>query len=312
MIEQSLASPFPYRGGKRRWAAEVWRRFGQPDRYLEPFGGSLAMLLSAPAPAKSELICERSNFVVNAWRAIQEAPDEVAKFADRPTFHADLMAASNWLWEWRERCDALGAFRDLDWYDARAAGLWIWGQSIAIGQEFPLSRRSRNGIPSVAKSPSGQGVSAQALTLGAGDDRLVPWLRALSRRLHHVIILSRDWQAIRSNSVTMRTKSSGDNLITAVFADPPYRQAQQRNHQKYGMLGADFDAVAEESYRWLTAPEQGEDPRMRIAFCMHDGDFPIPAGWEKVTKAMSSRLAYSQPTTDCVIFSPHCLLDAPP
>lgn len=310
-MDNPQAAPFPYRGGKRRWAAAVWERFGRPDRYLEPFGGSLAMLLSAPTPAKSEVVCERSNFVVNAWRAMQEAPDEVARFANRPTFHADLMAASDWLWEWRERCEALGAFRDLEWYDARAAGLWIWGQSVAIGNEFPLSRRARNGIPTIARSPSGQGVSAQRLTLGEGDDRLVPWFRELSGRLRRVIVLGRDWTAIRSDSVTMRVKSNGPNLATAIFADPPYCRARQDNHQKYGMAAADFDAVAEESYRWLTAPEQGEDRRLRIAFCMHVGDFPVPAGWTKAVKGMMGRRDGNPAPTDCIIFSPHCL-DAPP
>ena len=44
-------APFPYFGGKRAIARDVWQRLGEPAHYIEPFCGSAAMLLRAPRPA---------------------------------------------------------------------------------------------------------------------------------------------------------------------------------------------------------------------------------------------------------------------
>ena len=44
----TLAAPFPYFGGKRRAAPTIWREFGDPAGYVEPFAGSAAVLLARP------------------------------------------------------------------------------------------------------------------------------------------------------------------------------------------------------------------------------------------------------------------------
>jgi hypothetical protein len=43
-----LIAPFPWFGGKRKVAAEVWARFGAVGNYVEPFFGSGAVLLARP------------------------------------------------------------------------------------------------------------------------------------------------------------------------------------------------------------------------------------------------------------------------
>ena len=45
----TLQAPFPWFGGKSRAAAQVWAALGDVDCYVEPFGGSLALLLARPA-----------------------------------------------------------------------------------------------------------------------------------------------------------------------------------------------------------------------------------------------------------------------
>lgn len=68
----------------------------------------------------------------NVWRAIQKAPDEVAKWCDWPVNEADLHARHRWL-------VVKGAtllerlIDDPDFYDARIAGWWIWGICTWIG-----------------------------------------------------------------------------------------------------------------------------------------------------------------------------------
>ena len=58
-----MIAPFPYFGGKRDIATEVWARFGRPKQYLEPFCGSLAILLAAPEPASLEVVGDFNGFI---------------------------------------------------------------------------------------------------------------------------------------------------------------------------------------------------------------------------------------------------------
>lgn len=44
----TLVAPFPYFGGKRRAAPMIWPRLGDTPNYIEPFAGSLAVLLARP------------------------------------------------------------------------------------------------------------------------------------------------------------------------------------------------------------------------------------------------------------------------
>ena len=41
-----MNSPFPYFGGKRTVAADVWRRLGAPAQYIEPFCGGAAVFFA--------------------------------------------------------------------------------------------------------------------------------------------------------------------------------------------------------------------------------------------------------------------------
>ena len=49
---ERLKSPFPYAGGKSRVSGLVWPRFGDVPNYVEPFAGSIAMLLARPTDHK--------------------------------------------------------------------------------------------------------------------------------------------------------------------------------------------------------------------------------------------------------------------
>ena len=85
-----MKTPFPYFGGKSRIAPLVWTRFGDTPNYVEPFGGSLAVLLARPFPARTETVNDANGFIVNFWRAVQAEPEAVAKWADNPVFELDL------------------------------------------------------------------------------------------------------------------------------------------------------------------------------------------------------------------------------
>ena len=92
-MPETLKAPFPYYGGKRLSADTVWRKFGNVDGYIDPFAGSLAVLLRNPwGPAGRELIGDFSPYIANFWCSVKADPDAVAYHADYPTCHLDLRA----------------------------------------------------------------------------------------------------------------------------------------------------------------------------------------------------------------------------
>lgn len=129
-----LRAPFPYFGGKRTVVEDVWRRFGEPKQYVEPFCGSAAMLLAAPQVAPLEVVGDQNCYIANFWRAVKYQPDTVAGFADYPVSHIDLHARHAWLTA-PERVQVLvAALADPEWPgDAKVAGWWCWGQCAWIG-----------------------------------------------------------------------------------------------------------------------------------------------------------------------------------
>lgn len=51
----ALRAPFPWFGGKSRAAPLVWSALGDVANYVEPFAGSLAVLLARPHALREEL-----------------------------------------------------------------------------------------------------------------------------------------------------------------------------------------------------------------------------------------------------------------
>lgn len=126
-----LKAPFPWFGGKSRVAAEVWARFGDTANYVEPFAGSLAVLLGRPHAPRIETVNDLDCYLANFWRATARDPEAVAEAADWPINEADLHARHRWLVNqeaFRERMKS-----DPEFFDAKIAGWWVWGISQWIG-----------------------------------------------------------------------------------------------------------------------------------------------------------------------------------
>lgn len=131
----NLKAPFPYFGGKSRVAEEVWRRFGDVGNYVEPFAGSLAVLLARPHKPYTETVNDKDGLLANFWRAMVKDPEAVIHHADWPVNEADLHARHLWLV--REREDLTERLMaDPYWFDAKAAGWWVWGISAWIGDTW--------------------------------------------------------------------------------------------------------------------------------------------------------------------------------
>lgn len=127
----SLRAPFPWFGGKSRAAHLVWPRFGDVPNYVEPFAGSLAVLLGRPTSPRIETVNDLDCYLANFWRSVSADPESVASFADWPVNEADLHARHRWLVkqeEFRERMKS-----DPEFFDAKVAGWWVWGICQWIG-----------------------------------------------------------------------------------------------------------------------------------------------------------------------------------
>lgn len=243
-----VRAPFPWFGGKRRAAADVWSAFGADvPNYIEPFAGSLAVLLARPDGAgKIETVNDRDRYLANFWRAVSAAPLEVARHADWPVNEADLHARHKWLVnqvEFRERMHT-----DPDFFDVKIAGWWVWGLCQWIGGGWcvePNNRKhpkldgigkgvhSNNGHARArganrvdeANRPdlagAGKGVHARGRRSEA-DDRKRPELDGTSpgRGVHSNAARSSEWQ--------QRPAMTGDSIGMGVHSD----RAQSRQLPK--------------------------------------------------------------------------------
>ena len=276
-----LVAPFPWWGGKRRVASLVWSRFGRVTNYVEPFAGSLAVLLGRPEVVGTETVTDKDGYVANFWRAIQHDPEQVARWATWPVNEWDLHARHRWLVDQADFQARL--LSDPDFYDPKVAGWWVWGVCLWIGSGWCVPGQSDQRVLH-RKLPvlSGQvGViavqrrlprkrphlSGQVGVIAARDTEA--WFERLEARLRHVRVCCGEWDRILGPSVTWRRGT------TTVFLDPPYGVDDRAD-----LYGHDSRDVASRVRAWALA--NGDDPRLRIALCGYEGEHEMPATWECV------------------------------
>lgn len=74
----TLAPPIPYFGGKQRLAAWITGQFPRHEHYVEPYGGSLAVLLAKPQSAH-ETVNDLDQYLITFWRVLREQPAELER-----------------------------------------------------------------------------------------------------------------------------------------------------------------------------------------------------------------------------------------
>lgn len=291
----SLKAPFPWFGGKRRVADDVWRRFGDVKNYVEPFAGSLAVLLGRPTEPKTETVNDLDCYLANFWRALRNDPEQVAFFADWPVNESDLLARHKWLIgqdEFRAQMKT-----DPDFYDCKIAGWWVWGLCAWIGQGWCYSESKQ--LPHLGNA--GRGINRKLPHLGDAGRGIEDYFISLAERLRTVRVACGDWARVLGESVTVK------HGITGVFLDPPY--GGDRN-QSYSVESV---GLADDVARW--AIENGENKLIRIAYCGYEGTVDFPASWSCVAWKTSggygsqatAGLGRENATKERIWFSPHCL-----
>lgn len=296
-----MDAPFPWFSGKRRVADIVWRALGDARGYVEPFAGSLAVLLRRPGDSFDvETVNDKDAYVANFWRALQHDPEAVAHYADWPVNEADLFARHLWLVNTgRERIAAMEA--DPDHFDAQVAGWWVWGVCCWIGSGW-CSGRGPWKLPHLGTP--GQGVNRQLPHLGdpgrgyQRTEAVYEWMHGLAARLRRVRVTCGDWRRVVTPSVLR-----GGGFPCGVFLDPPYDTGSEN-------YSTTEQGIAADVREW--AVEHGEDERLRIVLCGYEGEHEMPDSWH--CHAYSATGAYIGAGTKAetnrhrerLWFSPHC------
>lgn len=87
------APPMAYYGGKTRLAARIAELLPAHDHYIEPYAGSLAVLL-AKKPSHMETVNDLDGLLMRFWRALRDKPRELARAcALTPHSRGELTAA---------------------------------------------------------------------------------------------------------------------------------------------------------------------------------------------------------------------------
>jgi DNA adenine methylase len=268
-----MQAPFPWFGGKSAVAGDVWAALGDVAHYIEPFFGSGAVLLQRPHAARFETVNDADGLLANFWRAIRHAPDEVAHHADWPVNEADLHARHWWLVQARERLTER-LMGDADWYDAKAAGWWVWGACAWIGSGWCSGEGPWQAIDGVLTDTrqlpdlsSAQGINRKMPHLankGRGVHQssrpaIADWFAALSDRLRHVRVACGDWSRVMGPAA--REAGGG---VCGVFLDPPYSRADRAD-----VYAHESDCTRDVN-AWCAA--NGHDPALRIVLAGYAGE----------------------------------------
>lgn len=340
-----LKAPFPYFGGKSKVANDVWSRLGNVDNYVEPFGGSLAVLLARPAEhewwLKKETAGDYSGLVVNFYRAVSADPNLVAKYANWPVTEADLTSRHLFLVRYQnELAEKLAG--DPLYYDPQAAGWWIWGLSCWIGGDWmtgagpwkPGVEGSKSEIkkapgvyrkmPMIAGSHGGKGIHKPLKDLPVMDEigfpdlnkeygeSLLEQFTLIQNRLRRVRIVCGDWSRLQGAAV-----DAGPKKITGVFLDPPY-DLDLRRSDLYGESDRVKSEIPIHEAARSWALEFGRDKGHRVAYCSYstpeeDALF-LKNNWTSLAWSaqggyglQANNLAKSNRDKEIIWFSPHCL-----
>lgn len=286
-MEITLKAPFPWFGGKSRAAHFVWQHFlagGTPiDNYVEPFAGSLAILLGRPKSSINKRSLETINdfdgYVSNFWRATKEDPDQLAHHLDYPTSEIDLIARNNWLVENRARFKS-DLLQDPNFFDAKVAAWWCYGQILWIGGGFAQNKVGKK-LPALSSSKTAAGgIWRRDTRLGvtATDDLFEPGLairdrmRVLAERLRTVRVTCGDWTECLSPAVTV------GNGITGIVLDPPYTTGEHAVTYAADAHQAKGRDIADEVRHF--AIQNGKEPGVKVALCGYESDkHPMPEDW---------------------------------
>lgn len=188
-----VLSAFPWFGGKTNMAAWIAGKLPDHLTYVEPFGGSAAVLLNKER-SHTEVYNDKDGDVVHFFRVAREMPDELAEWVRTVPY-----AESQYHEWWR---DFYGDGTRPD-DDIRRAGQWVFLRYTNFSGHVATKRGFRRDSKN---DPKGGRESHNWTNV---PDRI----RRIADRLQGVTILDEDYQV---------TIGRYDTPETVFYLDPPY------------------------------------------------------------------------------------------
>jgi len=249
----------PWYGSKRTLAPRIIRQFGPHTTYVEPFAGSLAVLL-AKSPARHEIISDLHADLVNLLRVLcdRESAERLWGFVSLVPYCETLYS---------EACE-------------RLRSSYLDGQQVERARDYLLaSWQSLNGMAGTTKG--GSFARRNSASGGSGPMR---W-----KSVGHSIP---DWHErlrgveIRQEDALKTIDALKDNPATVIYCDPPY-VAETRSGAEYlhDFTDADHERLAASLARFKAA-------RVVVSYYRSDVTDRLYAGWRRtdwpMRKAMSN------------------------
>lgn len=195
-------SAFPYPGGKTVYYAEILRFFPEHRRYVEPFGGSAAVLLNKP-PSYIEIYNDLDDDVVQFFRVLRERREGLEEWLRHVPYSRSLY--EDWVSAFYD------GFRPDD--EIERAGRWFYLRY----SQFNGALDRRNGFKTGGKRNEARSFR------GSIDS-----LEAIANRFREVTIECQPYQDVLDRY---------DHPDTLAYLDPPY-YGTDRTHYR---IGDDFD-----------------------------------------------------------------------
>lgn len=181
-----VSSPVSYFGGKSFMASRLVEAFPKHRHYVEPCGGSLAVLLAKPR-SHMETVNDLDGYLQTFWRVLRDRPEEL----ERACFLTPHSRA--------ERELAYGISEDLDELEI-ARRVWV---ALTQGRTGSITRTGwRHSVKPIS--------TPMPVTLQRYARRLAP----AAARLHGV--------SLECRSAVEVVRSYGTERTSLLYVDPPY------------------------------------------------------------------------------------------
>ncbi|WP_237081283.1 DNA adenine methylase [Mycobacteroides abscessus] len=184
-----IAPPMAYFGGKTRLARRIADLLPAHGHYVEPFAGSLAVLL-AKEPSKMETVNDLDGLLMTFWEVLRDRPDELMRVcALTPHSRAEYLAARD---------------ADLSQLDDVEVARLVWLQ-IAQGRGGTMRQTGWR----MFVNPNGS-----SIPMGDYLEAYVNRMAAAAQRLHHVSLECRPGIEV--------VEQYGSDPGCCLYVDPPY------------------------------------------------------------------------------------------
>ena len=204
MDRQAVKPPFAYYGGKTTLAPQIAALLPKHEHYVEPFAGSLAVLL-AKTPSRAETVNDLDSDLVNFWRVLRDHGDELRRVADlTPHSRAEYEAAR-------------GELPDDEVERARLT--WVRLTQGRSHSMKPTGWWCRKNVATAGNSPTDYLVGYRAR------------LAAVTDRLSGVSLESRDALDV--------IRDYGSEPTVCLYVDPPYLGSTRAANYRVEMLADD-------------------------------------------------------------------------